>query len=82
MNYVVVITYSFDDEVAVYLFADEEAAKKMLRESYENEVRIDTEENGWDVDAVIRDDGWYAKITDRFSDHENVTEFRIGTVRQ
>ena len=82
MNYAVVITYSFDDEVAVYLFADEEAAKKMLRESYENEVRIDTEENGWDVDAVIRDDGWYAKITDRFSDRENVTEFRIGTVRQ
>ncbi len=82
MNYAMVITYSFDDEVAVYLFADEEAAKKMLRESYENEVRIDTEENGWDVDAVIRDDGWYAKITDRFHDHENVTEFRIGTVRQ
>ena len=81
MNYAVVITYSFDDEVVVYLFADEEAAKKMLRESYENEVRIDTEENGWDVDAVIRDDGWYAKITDHFSDHENVTEFRIGTVR-
>ena len=81
MNYAMVITYSFDDEVVVYLFADEEAAKKMLRESYENEVRIDTEENGWDVDAVIRDDGWYAKITDHFSDHENVTEFRIGTVR-
>ena len=82
MNYAVVITYSFDDEVAVYPFADEEAAKKMLRESYENEVRIDTEEDGWDVDDVIRDDGWYAKITDRFQDHENVTEFRIGTVRQ
>ena len=80
MKYAVVITYSFDDEVAVYLFADEEAAKRMLRDAYENEIRMDAEENGWDVDAVIREDGWYAKITDRFPNHENVTEFHIGII--
>ena len=82
MNYAVIFTYSFDDEVAVYLFADEESAKKMLRETYETEVRIDREENGWDVEAEIREDRWYARIENRFPDREDVTEFRIGSVYQ
>lgn len=80
MKYAVIFTYSFDGEVAVYLFSDEDSAKEFLRSSYEEELRIDCEENGWDVCGEIFDDGWYAKIANNFIDHENVTEFRIGNV--
>lgn len=82
MNYAVVFTYSFDSEVSVYLFPDEEAAKLFLRNSFENETRIDKEENGWDTFAEIDEDGWYAKITNQFDDHTNITEYRIGNVYQ
>ena len=80
MNYAVVFTYSFDDEMAVYLFEDESSAKDFLISSYEEELRIDKEENGRNPIGVLSDDGWYAKITTPFFDHEDITEFRIGCV--
>lgn len=82
MNYAVIFTYSFDGEVAVYLFPDEDSAKKFLRESYQEELRIDLEENGWDARGEISSDEWYAKITTVFDDHDDVTEFRIGNIYQ
>lgn len=85
MNYAVIFTYSFDDEVAVYLFSTEDEAKKFLRESYLEELRIDTEESGWDSVGEISSDGWYAKITTNFYSgcpHTDVTEFRIGNIYQ
>ena len=57
MNYAVIFTYSFDGDVAVYLFQDELSAKKFLRDSYEEELRIDKEENGLEVYGEISDDG-------------------------
>ena len=80
MSYAVIFTYSFDSDVAVYLFNDEESAKKMLRDNYEQELQIDMRENEWDTDAEISDDGCYAKITNHFADHDDVTEYRIGRV--
>lgn len=82
MNYAVIFTYSFDGEVAVYLFPNETSAEEFLRSSYEEELRIDKEENGWDAHGEISDDGWYAKITTVFDDHDDVTEFRIGNIYQ
>lgn len=82
MNYAVIFNYSFDGEVPVYLFADYESAKKMLKESYEEELRIDTEENGWDSIGYMSEDGDYASITTRFHDHEDLTEMRIGNIYQ
>lgn len=80
MNYAVIFTYSFDSDVAVYLFDDEESAKKMLKDNYEHELAIDLLENKWDTEGEISDDGWYAKITNHFTDHDDVTEYRIGNV--
>lgn len=80
MNYAVVFTYSFDDDVAVYLFENELSAKDFLMSSYAEELRIDVEENKWDSAGVLSDDCWYAKITTSFHDHEDVTEIRIGCV--
>lgn len=83
MSYAVVFTYSFDNDVAVYLFNTEEEAKKFLRESYQEELRIDTEENGWDSVGEVSKDGYYARIENYFEGedpHVNVTEFRLGNV--
>lgn len=85
MNYAVIFTYSFDDEVAVYLFETEEEAKNFLESSYKEELRIDIEENGWHSEGTISEDGWYAKIEIYFGDggsEPNVTEFRIGNIYQ
>ena len=85
MNYAVIFTYSFDDEVAVYLFETEEEAKNFLESSYKEELRIDTEENEWNSEGTISDDGWYAKIENYFGDEgsePDVTEFRIGNIYQ
>lgn len=79
MNYAVIFTYSFDDDVAVYLFETEDEAIAFLVGSYKEELRIDAE-NGWDSEGSLEDDGYSAKITTYFSDHINVTEFRIGKV--
>ena len=81
-NFAVIFNYSFDNEVAVYLFENEEEAKKFLKESYEEEMRIDTEENGWHSHGYINKDGDYAKIETIFSDHTNKTEMRIGNIYQ
>ena len=85
MSYAVIFTYSFDNEVAVYLFETEEEAKNFLANSYKEELRIDTEENEWNSEGTISEDGWYAKIENYFGDEGSepcVTEFRIGNIYQ
>ncbi len=82
MNYAVVFTYSFDYDVTVYLFKNEEEAKEFLYNNYIEELRIDTEENKFDVDSYVSDDGWYAKIVSHFSDRDDITEYRIGNIYQ
>ena len=79
-NYAVIFTYSFDNDVAVYLFETYEKAKKFLKESFLEEVRIDIEENGWNTEYSICNDGDYAIITNHFNDHSDTTEFRIGSI--
>lgn len=81
-SYAVIFTYSFDSEVVVYLFDTLDEAKKFLKESFEEEVRIDTEENGWDCTSYIDEDGCYARIFNQFSDRIDKTTFRIGNVYQ
>lgn len=82
MNYAVVFTYSFDDDVAVYLFDTEEKAVAFLRGSYEEEIRIDRKENEWETHGFTSGDGWYACIENWFPDRKDTTEMRIGRVYQ
>ena len=77
MNYAVIFSYSFDCEVAVYLFKTEEEAVQFLRDNYETELRIDNEENEWNSIGTISDDGWSAEIITSFGDR---TCFQIGTI--
>lgn len=79
-QYAVTVTYSFDADVVVYLFDDEDTAKGFLYSNYKEELRIDMEENGFNVESNISDDGWYAEIICYFNDHDDTTKFRIGRV--
>lgn len=80
LSVAVVFSYSFDAETSVYLFDTEEAAKHFLRESFEEEIRIDREENGWEVDAEISEDGMSAYIDCIFEDHSDHTDMRIANI--
>ncbi len=80
MNYAVIFSYSFDDDIAVYLFETINEATDLLVKSYKEELRIDIEENDWYSEGVLADDHYSASITTYFSDHTDVTEFRIGNV--
>ena len=80
MKYAVVTTYSFDPEILVRLFHSEEAAVAYVKKQVAEELRIETEENGWDAEAEISDDGWTATITTHFyEDQDDVTVFAITT---
>lgn len=81
-QYAVTFRYGFDRDTATYLFCDEEAAKKFLRDNFNQEVRIDIAENGWDTISEISDDGWEAKITNRFVDHDDIMELFISPIYQ
>ena len=79
----VVVRYSFDTDTPVWLFDSEEEALAFLKKDFENECRIDTEENGHvigeDMETCINEDEGYAKITHIIDgDHNDVTEWFIG----
>ena len=78
-SYAVVFTYSFDDESSVYTFATEEQAMKFLDDSYAEELRIDTDENGWYSEGEKLSENHYT-ITNHFDDHDDVTDFYFANI--
>ena len=50
---VVTVTYSFDAEVVAIVFDDYEKACAYIKEDFEEEKRIDIEENGWELDEEL-----------------------------
>lgn len=85
--YPLVTHYSFDAEVPVWLFDTEEEAIAELRRQFEEEKRIELEENerieGKDIFFKISDDGTYASITHVISGDEpdDVTEWAVGNLK-
>ena len=81
--YALVVHYSFDSETPVYLFDTVEEAQEELRKQFEEEKRIDTEENGWNVEEDIDPEGMWASLTNSWDDgsQPDVTEWSIGYVR-
>ena len=47
---IVTVTYSFDPEVVAIVFDDYKKACDYIKEDFENEKRIDMEENAWEID--------------------------------
>lgn len=85
--YPLVTHYSFDAEVPVWLFDTEEEAIAELRHQFEEEKRIELEENerteGEDIFFKISDDGTYASITHVIGGNESddVTEWTVGNLK-
>lgn len=77
--YAVTFTYNFDDETVVYLFASEVEAREFFEESFLEEFRIDSNENGWDCSKNIISENHY-QIINQFNDREDITDFRLGRV--
>ena len=80
MKYAVIVTYSFDWHTPVWLFKTMEEAKSFLKQSAQNEFRIDTEEDGWKASIEFDNDEEYAKISVYLNDDTYITEFRIGEI--
>ena len=47
---IVTVSYSFDAEVVAIIFDDYKKASEYIKEDFENEKKIDTKENGWEID--------------------------------
>ena len=84
-QYVVVVSYSFDREKSVWFFDTEEEAIACIRKQFEEEKRIQIEENehelGNDIRCTIDDDGYYARIEIDFEDSVDVMEWAIGDIK-
>lgn len=85
-QYVVVVSYDFDIEKPVWFFDTEEEAIAEIRKQFEEEKRIQIEENGHvlekDLYCYIDESGHYAKISiDYFEDESDVMEWTIGTIK-
>lgn len=82
-SFAVVFTYSFDSDCAVYLFGTFEEAQKFLTESFQEELRIDTEENGWSSKGEISEDRTYARIVNHYGNEGNepdITYYHLANV--
>ena len=80
-EYAVLFTYNFDEESEVTLFDDYDTAKQYLKESYEEELRIERDENEWEdeLEYFIDDDGTYAEIKHYGNFGEDICEYRLCT---
>lgn len=81
--YAVVFLYSFDDDVAIYPMKTEEDAKDFLLNSYNEEMRIDIEENGWDSVGELNEDKTRATIRTYFDNgdyHCDITVMVVGQI--
>jgi hypothetical protein len=58
----VVFTYSFDPDCAVTICDSLKDAIAYLKQAFEEELRIETEENKWEVESYHNDDWTYAEI--------------------
>ena len=80
----VVVTYSWGEAPVVFLCDDDDEAEKLLRKLWEEEKRIDVEENEWGdlMDAAISSDGRYAYISLAFKDETDITKWQIGWITE
>ena len=47
---IVTVSYSFDAEVVAIIFDDYKKASEDIKEDFDDEKKIDTKENGWEID--------------------------------
>ena len=79
-----VVTYSFDAQVNVYLLNTEEEVKQKIAQQLAEEVRINIEERdmeeGVDFKQIINEDSLYARLEEYHGDETDITEWSVGTL--
>lgn len=81
-EYAVIFTYNFDNDSEITLFGDDyDGAVQYLKDSFNEEFRIETEENGWedDVETWHNDEWTNASITHWVGIDYDVCEYRLCT---
>lgn len=78
-SYAVIFSYSFDGDVAVYLFETYEKACEFMKDNYECQLR-EYEEMGWIANGDINEDEGWATIYNIVNDRMDVTRMEIGYV--
>lgn len=78
---IVTVAYSFDPEVVAIVFDDYKKACDYIKEDFENEKRIDTEENAWEID----EEETYCKenmavLATVFNGEIDITTWTVATV--
>ncbi len=80
-KYILETTYSFDNDSPAWIFNSKEEAITELKKQFEEEVRIDTEENGHipgeNYETEYDDDWTFAQITISFENEKDITIWRI-----
>lgn len=51
-----------------------------MMKSFEEEFRLDQEENGWNSEGYVTEDKMYAKIITHYPSGDDVTEYHIANV--
>ena len=80
--------YSFDSDMPVWMFATEEEARAELKRQFDEELRIQTGENGHvqgeDLEIICSDDWHFASITisgSNWDSNKDVMEWNVSQVR-
>ena len=78
-EYAVIFTYNFDNDSQIFLFGDDyDGAVQFLKDSFNEELRIETQENEWDDVEVWHNDAWTnAEIRHYVSDGVDICEYRL-----
>lgn len=76
-----VVHYSFDQEVPVWLYDTEEEAVAELRKQFKTELHEAKWNDSIRIESYISDDGFYAVIKEYFDTHTDLTEWTIGNIK-
>lgn len=83
--FVLTTHYSFDSDMPVWMFTTEEEARAELKRQFDEELRIQTEENGHvqgaDLEIFCNDDWVFASISIDSEFTRDVTEWNVSQIR-
>ena len=77
---IVTITYSFDAETVAVVFDSYEKACAFIKKDFENEKRIDIEENGYEIDDFTYCEENMAVLSTIYRDGVGTTTWTIARV--
>lgn len=75
--FLVTITYSYDDDVPTFPFAELSEAKDALKSLLFEEIGVEKVENGWDPVVAVDENGCHATVFNYFEDDTTVIEYRV-----